>query len=622
MDFSEINHENLRRNKALQTDHYNPLTGVGCAGERVLVAGEWVPQAVIDERPDYASLTAVERQRLRAKHDFEFWCATCATVRDKYTGRPVPFVLNAPQRRVAAEMERQRQAHQPVRLILLKARQWGGSTLVQMYMAWMQLVRHKGWNSLICGQKRQSARSIKGMYNLLLRHYPSSMLDDADGPVRFRNFEGGNSVQTLTGRECFVVMGSAVNDDDVRSFSIAMAHLTEVAFWPDTPMHSPEDVMRSVNGTVGRIEDSVVVLESTANGMGQYFHTEWLRACSGKSDKTPIFVPWYEIEAYRSPVRDVAQLWGAMDAYERQLWDEGLTLEMIQWYHDKRREALSHSAMMAEFPTTATEAFVCSGFSVFDLGNLERLRRHCKPPVDVGDIEADHRSLASVHFVPASTGLLKVWSHPQAGERYLVAVDVGGRSDKADYSVIAVVSCTAPRQRLPEVVAQWRGHIDHDLLAWKAAQVAQYYNHAKLVVESNTLETRQGVGGTGQYILDVLQGHYTNLYRRTNGRLGFHTDVGNKSEMINNLISCVRDLRYIERDHEAVDEMAVYEQHGASFGARRGHHDDILITRAIAFWVMQIAPGQQPPRRAVITPSDKRVLEGGYVADLCELMGG
>ena len=379
--------------------------------------------------------------------------------------------------------------------------------------------------------------------------------------------------------------------------------------------------MRSVNGTVGRVEDSVVVLESTANGMGQYFHTEWLRACSGKSDKTPIFVPWHEIEAYRSPVRDVAQLWDAMDAYEHQLWDDGLTLEMIQWYHDKRREALSHAAMMAEFPTTATEAFVCSGFSVFDLANLDRLRRHCKPPVEVGDIEADHRSLDNVHFVPASTGLLKVWSHPQTGERYLVAVDVGGRSEKADYSVIAVISCTDPRHRLPEVVAQWRGHIDHDLLAWKAAQVAQYYNHAKLVVESNTLETRHGVGGTGQYILDVLQGHYTNLYRRANGRLGFHTDVGNKSEMINNLISCVRDLRYIERDHEAVDEMAVYEQHGASYGARRGHHDDILITRAIALWVMQIAPGQQPPRRAVITVTDKRVMEGGYVADLCELMG-
>ena len=51
----------------------------------------------------------------------------------------------------------------PVRVILLKARQWGGSTLVQMYLAWMQLVRHQGWNSLICGHLHATSKGIKRM---------------------------------------------------------------------------------------------------------------------------------------------------------------------------------------------------------------------------------------------------------------------------------------------------------------------------------------------------------------------------------------------------------------------------------------------------------------------------
>lgn len=76
--------------------------------------------------------------------DFERWCRECVSVTDKLTGAVVPFVLNAPQRRLAAVMEEQRRAGKPVRVILLKARQWGGSTLVQVYMAWMQLVRHTG----------------------------------------------------------------------------------------------------------------------------------------------------------------------------------------------------------------------------------------------------------------------------------------------------------------------------------------------------------------------------------------------------------------------------------------------------------------------------------------------
>lgn len=63
-----------------------------------------------------------------------------------------------------------------------------------------------------------------------------------------------------------------------------------------------------------------------------------------------------------------------------------------------------------------------------------------------------------------------------------MAVDVGGLGDKSDWSVVAVVR----RGATPRVVAQWRGHVDHDLLAWKGAMVASFYNNARLVFESNT----------------------------------------------------------------------------------------------------------------------------------------
>lgn len=59
--------------------------------------------------------------------DFERWCEECVTVADKLSGLPVPFRLNAPQKRLARVMEARRRAGRPVRVILLKARQWGGS---------------------------------------------------------------------------------------------------------------------------------------------------------------------------------------------------------------------------------------------------------------------------------------------------------------------------------------------------------------------------------------------------------------------------------------------------------------------------------------------------------------
>lgn len=47
-----------------------------------------------------------------------------------------------------------------------------------------------------------------------------------------------------------------------------------------------------------------------------------------------------------------------------------MPLEAVAWYHDKRREYQSHEAMMAEFPTTAEEAFRTSRVPVFDPASI------------------------------------------------------------------------------------------------------------------------------------------------------------------------------------------------------------------------------------------------------------
>ncbi|MBQ0115665.1 MAG: hypothetical protein KBT10_07330 [Bacteroidales bacterium] len=609
MNIKEVIDENRRRNDLLVTP-YDPLTGAGCCGDRVVIGDCRLPRSLLDAVPCYASLSPVEQNRRRIEHDFEFWAATCATIKDKVSCREVRFVLNAPQRRLLSVMERQRQAGQPVRVILLKARQWGGSTLVQMYMAWLQIVVHKQWNSLICGHLRQSSRAIKRMYNLLLRRYPPEYLDEGV-KLEFRNFEGSNAVQELKGRDCLVVMGSSRSEDAVRGYDLAMAHLTEVAYWASSAMHSPEDVVRSVAGTVTMMPDTVVVYESTANGVGNFFHSEWLRAKSGACDKIPVFVPWYEIEIYRSRVDDAEALWQSMDDYEHALWDEGCTLEMINWYHHKRREYSTHSLMMAEFPSNDIEAFAGSGNGVFDTGQLERLRGGCCPPVAVGDIEGDYLSDRHARFVPKADGPMKVWAMPEHSperNRYLVSVDIGGRSDKADYSVIAVFDIHNLRDNRPEVVAQWRGHIDHDLLAWKAAQTARVYDNALLVIESNTLETEQTDGGAGEFILGSIGRAYGNIYRRGVRRIpGFQTNRKTKRFAIYSLIAAIRDAAYVERDHDAVDEMVTYRRTTrGGYEAMKGKHDDILMTRAIALAVIAELKTAIKPR--TITPEDKAAL--------------
>ena len=592
--FDKILQENGRRRAKLEGDRYDPLLGIGCWGDRVEVEGRRVPRSVLAHHPDFVSLSSTEQDKARIQEDFEFWCARCVTIKDKQNSKNVPLVLNRPQRRLLGVMEEQRVAGRPVRVILLKARQWGGSTLVQMYLAWMQLVRHTGWNSLICGHLHMTSKCIKRMYNLLLSHYPREMLDDPGDKLLFSKLEGQPNVQQLEARDCLVLTGSSRSEDAVRGYDISMAHLSEVAFWKESAMHSPDDVVRSVCGSVALKPETVVVLESTADGVGDYFHDEWLRAELGRSDKVPVFVPWYEIDGYARAVDDPVALWKSMDEYERALWDDGRTLEQINWYHAKRKEYRTHELMMAEYPGSASEAFSTSGNNPFKREHLDELEKGCsKPPILVGDIQGAAASglLAkeNVHLVAESNGLLKVWEMPQMGlpvnVRYLVVVDVGGRSESSDYSVIAVWR-DGDGSRPKEIVAQWRGHIDHDQLAIKSMQLALFYHKALLVIECNTLINEAARAGESEYILQTLYRLYGNLYKREGKQLGFHTNVKTKREAITELIRVVRDGEYIERDMDAVNEMRDYQERNGTYAARQGKHDDILMTRAIGLLVL------------------------------------
>ena len=172
-------HDRLRR--ALRADGYDPLTGFGSCGERRAVVApggsrEYVPAAMTrDSDYSHACTDKEAWRRLRCRYDFEFWAASAVVVKDKMSSRDIPFVLNGPQRRVLAVLEDDRTQGRPIRLILLKARQWGGSTLVQMYMAWIQMCHRTNWHSLICAHVRDAAAGIRGMYTKMLANYPAAM---------------------------------------------------------------------------------------------------------------------------------------------------------------------------------------------------------------------------------------------------------------------------------------------------------------------------------------------------------------------------------------------------------------------------------------------------------------
>ncbi|MBF1414349.1 MAG: terminase [Prevotella histicola] len=661
----EILKENDKRNADVY-QKFDPISGIGSIGERVEVRIDGFPletqcipvemlsiplvkllikcgsiikfltEELEVEYSEEDRLKVIEQfVRLRCRYDFAFWAALYVFIKNKGGGDDVLFRLTRPQRKFVERLEALRKANKPIRIVLLKARQWGGSTTSQLYMAWLQLVHKVGLNSLIIAHQGAGSDEIKDMFDRMIKAYPISMLYKLgetynENESKLVGVGHSGSIHRVPQRNCKIKIGTAERPDSCRGGDYNLVHLSEVGLWKTTDGKKPEDIVRSACSGILLKPYTMIVYESTANGTGNFFQREYDAAKRGTSQFEAMFVSWFDIEQYSLTFEDndakadfAIWLWknrnnsSASSAraesgkYLWWLWEQGATLEAINWYVQERAKYNEHAPMASEYPSDDVEAFVHSGERVFDKYKVDEFRASCKPPKYVGDVYADGDSgkdaLKNLRFAEDTQGLLWIWDLPEIDDkeivtnRYLTIVDIGGRSKKADWSVILVID------RLfmldgdrPEVVAQWYGHIDMDILAWKAAQIAAFYDDSLLVIESNTLEThdkeRQVDGDLSHFILNQIKDVYPNLYARKQTedeireglprKYGFHTNVATKPMIISTLIKVVREHLYTERDERCLDEYVVYEkkQNGA-FGAIIGKHDDLLMTRAIGLHI-------------------------------------
>ena len=657
--------ENDKRNADVY-QKFDPISGIGSIGERVEVRIDgfpleiqYIPVEMLSiplvkllikcgsiikflteelevEYSEEDRLKVIEQfVRLRCRYDFAFWAALYVYIKNKGGGDDVLFRLTRPQRKFVERLEKLRKANKPIRIVLLKARQWGGSTTSQLYMAWLQLVHKVGLNSLIIAHQGAGSDEIKDMFDRMIKAYPITMLYKLgetynENESKLVGVGHSGSIHRVPQRNCKIKIGTAERPDSCRGGDYNLVHLSEVGLWKTTDGKKPEDIVRSACSGILLKPYTMIVYESTANGTGNFFQREYDAAKRGTSQFEAMFVSWFDIEQYSLSFENENEkadfaiwLWknrnnGSASSARAEsgkylwwLWEQGATLEAINWYVQERAKYNEHAPMASEYPSDDVEAFVHSGERVFDKYKVDEFRASCKPPKYVGDVYADGDSgkdaLKNLRFAEDTQGLLWIWDLPEIDDkeivtnRYLTIVDIGGRSKKADWSVILVID------RLfmldgdrPEVVAQWYGHIDMDILAWKAAQIAAFYDNSLLVIESNTLEThdkeRQVDGDLSHFILNQIKDVYPNLYARKQTedeireglprKYGFHTNVATKPMIISTLIKVVREHLYTERDERCLDEYVVYEkkQNGA-FGAITGKHDDLLMTRAIGLHI-------------------------------------
>ena len=593
-------------------------------------------------------LLTFEIFKVRFREDPEFALYVTDKIEDKMTGEMIPFRLNYPQRILNKVFEDLRHQHNAIRVVLLKARQWGGSTFTQFYIKWIQDYKADGWNAIILSQVKSTSKKIKAMYRKAVERQPGWTIDHPGAQLMLSPYENSPDDFIVTDgnkalRRSTLTVASFDNFDAVRGNNFHCAHYSEVAYWKKTPEHDPEGVISSISAGIHNLENNVEVPESTGRGASGFFYDRCQLAMdpSNNDAYTFVFIPFYIIENDMEEVEDEREFarwllknkdrstcpkgYRETGKFFWRMWGKGACFQAINWYRNFRNKFKTHAFCATEAPIDEEEAFRNSGNLVFNPYSIDELKQgEVKKPKYIADIvttgekSTDAIKNAQIKFRDDGEGDLKIWSVPnnqvlRVADRYVVAVDIGGKSITSDYTVMTVLDRMAMIPSMkdkPRVVARYRGHCRHDVLAWKAAALAHYYDDALLVIESNTADREKGANTEGDHfgsIINEIADYYPNLYQRrsspedTTGNVlakyGFQTNKITKGWLIDNLEAFVDDRLWHEPDSEMYHELRIYERKDdGSLGniEGSGNHDDVLMSTAIALYVS--TNDMEPPR--------------------------
>ena len=287
-------------------------------------------------------------KRLQLKNDFRFYSRNCLKIRTKDKGLQ-PFVLNEAQEYIHNKLEQQIKDTGKVRAILLKGRQQGASTYVGGRFI-HKTTHNKGVRAFILTHDGESTNALFEMTeryheNLPVHVKPTTSAANAK-ELHFGVLDSGYKI------------GTAGNKAVGRGQTIQYFHGSEVAFWLNASEHT-KGIMQAVPDADG----TEVIWESTANGVGNFFHEQWKLAEKGLSEFMPIFVPWFWQSEYKKAIPDGIAF---TDEEMKLLEVYDLTREQMYWRRIKVAELTTDGvdgerAFKQEYPMCAAEAFQVSG---------------------------------------------------------------------------------------------------------------------------------------------------------------------------------------------------------------------------------------------------------------------
>lgn len=285
------------------------------------------------------------RVAVRLAKDLPFFAKKALSIRTK-SGKTAPFELNKAQLYIHKRLEAQSQQTGRVRALILKGRQQGCSTYVGGRF-YQKTITRRGVRTYILTHEQEATNNLFDMARRYQEHcYLAPQVERSNAKeLIFRDLDSGYKV------------GTAGAKGVGRSSTIQLFHGSEVAFWPHASEHAAGALQ-----AVPKAKGTEVILESTANGIGNFFHKQWQLAERGQSDFQAIFVPWFWQDEYRLTPPPDFSLTDSEIEYQ-QAYD--LSLEQICWRRAKIAELGDDILFIQEYPANATEAFQTTGTKSF-----------------------------------------------------------------------------------------------------------------------------------------------------------------------------------------------------------------------------------------------------------------
>ena len=473
--------------------------------------------------------------------NFRVFAEKYLKIKDK-KGQIVPFVLNTAQIIVLNQLEGLLKSGVPVRLLILKARQKGISTLFEAYIFWRTSFK-KNRKAAIVGHKVDATNNLYQMTKRYFKYLPDSLKPEVEA--------SNEKVLRYGILESEIKLYTAESGDVGSSDTIQDLHLTEVAKWRDA-----KTTLTSLLQTVPDQPNTLVVMETTAKGIGGEYYDRWQMAKAGESNYIPIFLSWLIDDEYTLKFKDEDEKYHFkrnIDDIENGLIESGASLEHLHW---RRKIGLPDKCgndvdqFRQEYPSNDVEAFIASGSPVFDQKKcyIYFIEAQKFKPI-VGNLEYKNDDVV---FVENERGYIKLFDKDLlTGDisdrdiyRFANGADVAEGLAQGDYSVNATWD-----KKKEHVAMVWRGHIDPDLFGEEIHKINLFQKKKGFfAIEKNNhgLTTIKSAYKKGVKLYHNQS--FEKGYPSDTGKVGFTTTSKSKAEVINDLNEWIREALLDSKD--------------------------------------------------------------------------